>query len=99
MKIPCQSCHKSHEGALIQCEFQGCTKSQHVRCAAKSGWIYNWEKMTDDLNITRDDQEKPVFCQAHRERGIFTYKMRGMDGLKRKEKKVKGTNVTAKPAK
>lgn len=40
--------------------------------------------MTEDLNIISDEQERPVFCNDHRDRGTLTYKIRGMDGLKTK---------------
>lgn len=95
MKIPCTLCHKSGEGAVIQCEYQSCKLSRHVRCAAQSGWIYEWDQMADDLQVLNDEMAKPVFCDKHRERGIFTYKHRGMDGLKPK----KGSTQVAKSAK
>ena len=48
--------------------------------------------MTEDLNINSDEQERPVFCNEHRERGILTFKIRGMEGLKVKTKKTSNTN-------
>ena len=43
--------------------------------------------MMTDLDINRDDQDRPVFCATHRQKGILTYKIRGMEGLKVKGKK------------
>ena len=47
MKIQCTCCSKRDNGAIIQCDFQGCFRSSYVRCAVKKGWIYNG--MMDDL--------------------------------------------------
>ena len=66
-----------------------------MRCAVLKGWIYHWNEMFEDLNINSDEQDRPIFCNDHRERGILTFKIRGMDGLKTKTKK--STNSTNSP--
>ena len=50
--------------------------------------------MLDDLDINNDDQEVPLFCSTHREKGCLLYKHRGMEGLKVKGKK-SATNMIA----
>ena len=87
LSIPCSSCRGIKHGAVIQCEYQNCHVSSHVRCATQKGWIYHWNEMMTDLDINRDDQHKPVFCAAHKHKGVLTYKIRGMEGLKAKGKK------------
>ena len=57
--------------------------------------------MANDLNINSDDQYRPVFCNEHRERGQLTFKIRGMEGLKTKQKNNKNqgqSKVVHQPA-
>ena len=86
MLISCTSCKTYQKGAVIQCDYQNCGASKHVRCAAETGWIYHWNDMLDDLQIDDDVLDRPVFCSKCRDRGILKYRIRGMDGLKPAQK-------------
>ena len=70
MKIACMCCKKTDHGTVVQCDFKNCFRSSYVRCAARKGWIYQWNDMLDDLNINDENNyERPIFCGAHREKG------------------------------
>lgn len=43
-KLCCNRCRRK-QGACIQCDFKNCSKSYHVRCAARAGHIEAWETM------------------------------------------------------
>ena len=48
--------------------------SYHVRCAIGEGIIQRWDLMRKDLPELKYDDPTPVFCRAHRAKGIKLFK-------------------------
>lgn len=67
-QISCNRCRRK-EGACIQCDYQNCAKSYHVRCAARAGHIEAWETMQDDLGNPDECDNCPIFCSDHAAKG------------------------------
>ncbi len=71
----CQTCRKSGVGACIQCDAPNCGSSYHVRCAARSQIIQEWDKMEEllgDIEL-KDKNFIPIFCSKHREQGYKNF--------------------------
>ena len=52
---------RKKSGYLLQCDFQECTTSFHVRCAMKTELIKDWEKM-EEYREKEDAADCFIFC-------------------------------------
>jgi len=75
--LTCHHCIKKSSGSCIQCDYKNCAVSRHVRCAVKSGMIFEWnkmEKLTNKNYLTDENHDMPVFCEKHRVIGSLAFR-------------------------
>jgi len=77
--LKCGRC-KLMEGSCIQCDYQTCNSSFHVRCAIRSGHIDEWSVMQEKIG-NPDSDFAPVFCAQHERVGNFKFKIKGLEGI------------------
>mmetsp|Transcript_11232 Transcript_11232/g.15137 ORF Transcript_11232/g.15137 Transcript_11232/m.15137 type:complete len:109 (+) Transcript_11232:1028-1354(+) len=57
--LECSIC-KEKQGSCISCDFNGCKKNFHVRCAIKSRFIMSYAEMEKKLKV--GDWDIKVYC-------------------------------------
>ena len=60
--LECSICHQRH-GSCISCDFNGCKKNFHVRCAIKSQFIMSVTEMEKKFKM--DEWNIKVYCHKH----------------------------------
>jgi len=58
----CSIC-KEKQGSCISCDYAGCKKNFHVRCAIKKKFILNIKAMEQKLKVK--DWDIKVYCEKH----------------------------------
>lgn len=76
----CKKQSKKNPSACVQCDYQNCCTSFHVRCAIKKKLIQSWEKMNQQ-RVDEEDYEIFIFCQRHQDIGKRTLDVEGKRGL------------------
>lgn len=94
--LTCHHCLKRNKGSSIQCDYQNCKVSRHVRCSVHCGMIFQWDKMEQLVSknyITDGEYDMPVFCEKHRVIGSLAFR----DGGKQSLQEIQKTKKNAKP--
>ena len=58
----CSICNVK-QGSCISCDFKGCNKDFHVRCAIKERFILSHAEMEQNLKVK--DWDIKVYCHTH----------------------------------
>lgn len=64
--MTCDIC-KQKQGSCIDCDYNGCKKSFHVRCAIKKGFILSFKEMESKMKVK--DWDIKVYCTKHQSQG------------------------------
>ena len=65
-EFECSIC-KEKQGSCITCDYAGCKKNFHVRCAIKKKFILNIKAMEKKLKVK--DWDIKVYCEKHQIQG------------------------------